>query len=178
MNRILLPLGVALIAASCGQQEQNSQAETTMNYPETRKGDVYDEYFGTRVDDPYRWLEDDLSEETAEWVRAENEVTSAYLSEIPVREGLRARLEELWNYEKIGAPFEEGDYSYWYRNDGMQNHYVLYRKKGDGPEEVFLDPNGFSEDGTTSLSGVSFTEDGSMIAYQISEAEATGGKSS
>jgi prolyl oligopeptidase len=78
-------------------------------------------------------------------------------------------LEELWNYEKIGAPFEEGDYSYWYRNDGMQNHYVLYRKKGDGPEEVFLDPNGFSEDGTTSLSGVSFTEDGSMIAYQISE---------
>ena len=169
MNRILLPLGVALIAASCGQQEQNSQAETPMNYPETRKGDVYDEYFGTRVDDPYRWLEDDLSEETAEWVRAENEVTSAYLSEIPVREGLRTRLEELWNYEKIGAPFEEGDYSYWYRNDGMQNHYVLYRKKGDGPEEIFLDPNGFSEDGTTSLSGVSFTEDGSMIAYQISE---------
>jgi len=158
-----------LIAASCGQQEQNSQAETPMNYPETRKGDVYDEYFGTRVDDPYRWLEDDLSEETAEWVRAENEVTSAYLSEIPVREGLRSRLEELWNYEKIGAPFEEGDYSYWYRNDGMQNHYVLYRKKGDGPEEIFLDPNGFSEDGTTSLSGVSFTEDGSMIAYQISE---------
>jgi prolyl oligopeptidase len=169
MNRILLPFGVALIAASCGQQEQNSQAETTMNYPETRKGDVYDEYFGTRVDDPYRWLEDDLSEETAEWVRAENEVTSAYLSEIPVRVGLRSRLEELWNYEKIGAPFEEGDYSYWYRNDGMQNHYVLYRKKGDGPEEIFLDPNGFSEDGTTSLSGVSFTEDGSMIAYQISE---------
>ncbi len=169
MNRILLPLGVALIAASCGQQEQNSQAETPMNYPETRKGDVYDEYFGTRVDDPYRWLEDDLSEETAEWVRTENEVTSAYLSEIPVREGLRSRLEELWNYEKIGAPFEEGDYSYWYRNDGMQNHYVLYRKKGDGPEEIFLDPNGFSEDGTTSLSGVSFTEDGSMIAYQISE---------
>ena len=158
-----------MIAASCGQQEQNSQAETPMNYPETRKGDVYDEYFGTRVDDPYRWLEDDLSEETAEWVRAENEVTSAYLSEIPVREGLRSRLEELWNYEKIGAPFEEGDYSYWYRNDGMQNHYVLYRKKGDGPEEIFLDPNGFSEDGTTSLSGVSFTEDGSMIAYQISE---------
>lgn len=169
MNRIFLPFGVALIAASCGQQEQNSQAETPMNYPETRKGDVYDEYFGTRVDDPYRWLEDDLSEETAEWVRAENEVTSAYLSEIPVREGLRSRLEELWNYEKIGAPFEEGDYSYWYRNDGMQNHYVLYRKKGDGPEEIFLDPNGFSEDGTTSLSGVSFTEDGSMIAYQISE---------
>lgn len=158
-----------MIAASCGQQEQNSQAETPMNYPETRKGDVYDEYFGTRVDDPYRWLEDDLSEETAEWVRAENEVTSAYLSEIPVREGLRTRLEELWNYEKIGAPFEEGDYSYWYRNDGMQNHYVLYRKKGDGPEEIFLDPNGFSEDGTTSLSGVSFTKDGSMIAYQISE---------
>lgn len=158
-----------MIAASCGQQEQNSQAETPMNYPETRKGDVHDEYFGTRVDDPYRWLEDDLSEETAEWVRAENEVTSAYLSEIPVREGLRSRLEELWNYEKIGAPFEEGDYSYWYRNDGMQNHYVLYRKKGDGPEEIFLDPNGFSEDGTTSLSGVSFTEDGSMIAYQISE---------
>ena len=158
-----------MIAASCGQEEQNSQAETPMNYPETRKGDVYDEYFGTRVDDPYRWLEDDLSKETAEWVKAENEVTSAYLSDIPVREGLRTRLEELWNYEKIGAPFEEGDYSYWYRNDGMQNHYVLYRKKGDGPEEIFLDPNGFSEDGTTSLSGVSFTEDGSMIAYQISE---------
>ena len=169
MNRNLILLGVALIAASCGQEEQNSQAETPMNYPETRKGDVYDEYFGTRVDDPYRWLEDDLSKETAEWVKAENEVTSAYLSDIPVREGLRTRLEELWNYEKIGAPFEEGDYSYWYRNDGMQNHYVLYRKKGDGPEEIFLDPNGFSEDGTTSLSGVSFTEDGSMIAYQISE---------
>ncbi|WP_394346341.1 prolyl oligopeptidase family serine peptidase [Sphingobacterium paludis] len=139
-------------------------------YPKTEKIDHNDNYFGTVVNDPYRWLEDDRSENTKKWVAAENDVTEDYLAQIPFREAMRERLENLWNFEKVTAPFEEGAYTYYYKNDGLQNQYVLYRKKGeDGKEEVFLDPNKFSEDGTTSLAGVSFSKDGSLAAYQISE---------
>ena len=140
-----------------------------VKYPKTAKVDSIDTYFGTQVRDPFRWLEDDRSIETEAWVKAQNEVTFDYLNKIPYRETLRKKLEKNWNYEKISAPFKEGDYTYYYKNDGLQNQYVLYRKKGSQEEEVFLDPNNFSEDGTTSLSGIEFTKDGSMAAYSISE---------
>ncbi|WP_404399017.1 prolyl oligopeptidase family protein [Idiomarina loihiensis] len=140
-----------------------------MSYPETRKGDVVDTYFGTEVADPYRWLEDDRSEETENWVKAQNEVTFAHLESIPYREKIETRLTELWNYEKISAPFKEGDYTYFYKNDGLQNQYVVYRQKGDEEPEVFLDPNTFSDDGTTSLAQLTFSDDGSLAAYSISE---------
>ena len=130
---------------------------------------MVDSYFGEQVADPYRWLEDDMSEETAQWVKTQNKVTFNYLENIPYRDKLKQRLEALMNYEKVSAPFTEGQYTYFYKNDGLQNQYVVYRQKGDEPAEVFLDPNTFSEDGTTSLAGLSFSKDGSLAAYQISE---------
>ena len=138
-------------------------------YPETRKDNVVDTYFGDNVPDPYRWLEDDMSDETADWVAQQNKLTFGYLDKIPFRDELRKRLEKIWNYEKISAPYQEGEYTYFYKNSGLQNHYVLYRQKGGNAPEVFLDPNNFSEDGTTSLAGVSFSKDGKKLAYSISE---------
>lgn len=141
-----------------------------VNYPQTQKKDVKNTYFGTTVIDPYRWLEDDKSAETAAWVKAQNEVTFNYLEKIPFRKQLKERMEQLWNYEKISAPFKRGNYTYYYKNNGLQNQSVLYRKDKNGKEEVFLDPNTFSADGSTSLSGVSFSKDGSLVAYSISVA--------
>lgn len=144
--------------------------ERLLPYPETRKDDVTDVYFGTEVPDPYRWLEDDLSDETAEWVVAQNEVTFHYLEQIPFRNQIRDRLTEQWNYERVSAPSKNGDYYYFYQNDGLQNHSVVFRRSSpDSEPEVFLDPNTFSEDGTTSLAGLSFSKDGSLAAYAISE---------
>ena len=169
MKRILLPIICAgAILVSC-KEEKQSKNDISVNYPETAKKPVVDEYFGTKVTDNYRWLEDDRSAETEAWVKAENEVTFDYLSKIPYREQLKERLSELWNYEKVGTPFKEGDYTYFYKNDGLQNQYVIYRKDKDGKEEVFLDPNTFAEDGTTSLGSISFTKDGKTVAYAISE---------
>jgi len=172
--KTIYPLLLMMMFAACsGQNNQESfETEFTQQYPETRKGDVVDEYFGTDVADPYRWLEDDLSEETAEWVEAQNEVTFNYLDKIPFRDEIKDRLTEQWNYERISAPSKNGDYYYYSKNDGLQNHAVIYRKPSldsDDGEEVFLNPNDFSEDGSTSLAGLSFTNDGSMAAYSISE---------
>ncbi|PCE63079.1 prolyl oligopeptidase family serine peptidase [Sediminicola luteus] len=167
MKRYLLTLSLLSILAC---QENTTKKEITVTYPNTTKVDTVNTYFGTQVPDPYRWLEDDRSDETEAWVKQQNEVTFGYLENIPFREQLKQRLESLWNYEKVGRPFKEGDYTYFYKNDGLQNQYVLYRKKeGASEAEVFLDPNGFSEDGTTSLGGVNFTKDGSLVAYSISE---------
>jgi prolyl oligopeptidase len=146
-----------------------AQTSKPILYPETRKDETVDDYFGTKVPDPYRWLEDDRSAETEAWVKAQNEVTNAYLARIPFREALKQRLEKLWNYEKVGAPFKEGDFTYFFKNDGLQNQSVLYRKDAVGKETVFLDPNTFSKDGTTSLGGIDFSKDGSKVAYSISE---------
>ncbi|WP_111707125.1 prolyl oligopeptidase family serine peptidase [Lutibacter citreus] len=140
-----------------------------MNYPTTKQVDTVTNYFGINVKDPYSWLEDDRSEETTAWVQSQNKVTFNYLANIPYREELKNRLEKLWNYEKIGSPFKEGDFTYFYKNNGLQNQYVLYRFKDEEEPEVFLDPNTFSEDGTTSLSGLSFSKDGSLVSYAISE---------
>lgn len=146
-----------------------SLGQTQLKYPKTQKGEVIDVYFDTKVADPYRWLEDDRSIETGNWVKAQNEVTYDYLSKIPFRNDLKSRLEQLWNYEKISAPFKEGSFTYYYKNNGLQNQSVLYRKDAKGVESVFLDPNTFSKDGTSSLGGVNFSEDGSIVAYSISE---------
>ncbi|HDZ15524.1 MAG TPA: S9 family peptidase [Pricia sp.] len=158
-------LGTLLFACETTEKKET----ITVNYPQTKKVDSVDTYFGTDIKDPYRWLEDDRSEETKAWVKAENKVTFGYLEKIPFRNALKNRLEKLWNYEKLGSPFKEGEYTYFYKNDGLQDQYVVYRKKDNTEPEVFLDPNTFSEDGTTSLAGLSFTKDGSLAAYLISE---------
>ncbi len=149
-------------------------SEVSVIYPETRfdSTDVKS-YFGTDVPDPYGWLEDDRSAETGEWVVAQNQATQSYLDRITYRKALRDRLTQLWNYEKRGAPFTEGGFQYFYRNDGLQSQSVLYRSPlvnglAQGEPEVFLDPNLFSADGTSSLGGISFSEDGSLAAYQVS----------
>jgi len=161
---------VALLTLAMGCSP-SKDSNMKIEYPETRKdSSVVDVYFGTSVPDPYRWLEDDLSEETADWVSRQNKVTFDFLGSIPFREQIRKRLETLWNYEKVSAPFKEGDYIYFYKNDGLQNQSVLYRQKGeDGKAEEFLNPNNFSEGGTTSLAGISFSKDGTLAAYAISE---------
>ncbi|TAI47669.1 prolyl oligopeptidase family serine peptidase [Flagellimonas allohymeniacidonis] len=166
MQKLTLLIAV-LILASCSQEKKKDPI--VVNYPVTNKVDTIDTYFGTEVKDPYRWLEDDRSAETEAWVKTQNATTFGYLDKIPFREDLRNRLEKLWNYEKLGSPFKEGDYTYYYKNNGLQNQYVVYRQKEGEEAEVFLDPNTFSEDGTTSLMGLSFTKDGSKAAYLISE---------
>lgn len=137
-------------------------------YPVTKTVAQTDDFFGTKVTDPYRWLEDDMSADTKAWVLEQNDVTQAYLQQIPFRNAIKKRLTELWNYEKYSAPFKEGEYTYFYKNDGLQNQAVLYRQKNNSEPEIFLDPNKFSADGTTSLSGLEFTKDGSLAAYTIS----------
>lgn len=146
-----------------------SFGQNKIQYPETKKGETVDIYFDTKVSDPYRWLEDDKSAETGAWVKAENEVTYGYLDKIPFRSALKKRMEKLWNYEKIGAPSKEGKFTYYSKNNGLQNQSVIYRKDQNGKEEVFLDPNTFSKDGTTSLGGLDFSKDGNKAAYSISE---------
>nr|WP_315140036.1 prolyl oligopeptidase family serine peptidase [uncultured Flavobacterium sp.] len=147
-----------------------SYGQSAIKYPATKKTDKVDVYFGNSIPDPFRWLEDDRSAETAEWVKEQNKVTFDYLAAIPFRNTIKTRMEKLWNYEKVSAPFKEGDYTYYYKNNGLQNQSVLYRKDAKGAEELFLDPNTFSKDATTSLDGVSFSKDGSLVAYSISEA--------
>ena len=167
---------LALAFASCTNNQNNmsdtiSPADTieTLAYPKTAKGDVIDDYFGTKVPDPYRWLENDTSAETKAWVIEENKVTDNYLSKIPYRDEIKKRLEILWNYEKYSAPFKEGKYTYFYKNDGLQNQSVLYRQIDGSEPEIFLDPNTFSKDGTTSLAGIEFSRNGNLAAYQLSE---------
>lgn len=157
-----LTLVMILLNSCAGKQE-------SINYPETRKDDAADILFGTSVPDPYRWLEDDKSEETAAWVREQNQITFGYLEQIPYREEIKNRLTTMWNYEKYTAPSREGDYIYFSKNDGLQDQYVVYRQKEGQEPEVFLDPNKFSADGTTSLGEIGFTSDGSLVAYSISE---------
>ncbi len=142
-----------------------------MNYPSTKKDTlIKDDYFGTTVADPYRWLEADTSAETGAWVKAENEVTENYLKQIPFREAIGKRYENLFNYEKFSAPTREGNYIYYNKNSGLQNQSAMYRESMDGgAAELFLDPNTFSKDGTTSLSGINFSKDGSLAAYNVSE---------
>ncbi len=167
-KKFIIPiLFASLVFVSC--KKEITKRTIDVKYPETPKKAVIDTLFGTAVVDHYRWLEDDRSEETENWVKAENEVTFDYLSKIPYRDQLKKRLSELWNYEKVGTPFIEGKHTYFYKNNGLQNQFVVYRKKGDAEPEVFLDPNTFSDDATTSLGSLSFSKDGKTTAYAISE---------
>ena len=169
MKKSLLILCAAAVAAMAGTSCDNTMKIKHLPYPETVRTDVTDNYFGTVVADPYRWLEDDNSAETAAWVAAENEVTADYISQIPYRDAIRERLAALMDYPKEGAPSKHGEWWYYYYNDGLQNQSVLYRTKTPGQRgEVFLDPNTLSDDGTVALSSLSFSEDGRYCAVGVS----------
>ena len=161
MKKLVHPLQLIIIFifVSCTQK---------INYHQTIKKPVTDVYFGYEIKDNYRWLEDDLSLETEEWVYKQNQTTFKYLNQIPFRKDLKKRLLKLYDYEKITAPFKKGEYTYFYKNSGLQNQSILYRNLDNQEPEVFIDPNKFSIDGTTSLSGVSFSKDASLVAYSIS----------
>lgn len=156
---------VAIFSVSC-----LSCVNQNFDYPETKKVKQVDNYFGTEVEDPYRWLEDDYSEETKKWVVAQNKVTFDYLSQIPYRDQLKNRLTELWNFETMEAPFKKGNKYFFFKNDGLQNQDVLYVTESlDQEAEILIDPNKLSEDGTVAMSkDVAFSKDGKYMAYQIS----------
>ena len=162
MKNLINSITLMLFFISCN-------SDTVRNYHSTNKEPVTESYFDKEVIDNYRWLEDDMSKETENWVVNQNEYTFDYLDQIPLREQLKNRLTKLWDYEKISSPFKEGDYTYFYKNSGLQNQSILYRSKDNQTPKIFLDPNTFSEDGTTSLAGISFSENGELLAYSISE---------
>lgn len=164
--RIVSALFLLFLFLSCSRD-----TGTDFSYPQTRKVDTVTDYFGQKIADPYRWLEDDNSEETKQWVQAQNKVTDTYLAQIPFRDNVRSRLAEIWNFEKMTAPFKKGKYYFYYKNNGIQNQSVLYLREGIGGEEkILLDPNTLSADGTVSLSGISFSKDAKYMAYGISKA--------
>ncbi|WP_035332939.1 prolyl oligopeptidase family serine peptidase [Dyadobacter crusticola] len=155
---------MSLTAASLNLSAQE------ITYPQTKKIEHTDEYHGTKVADPYRWLEDDRSEETAAWVKAQNEVTFGYLNKIPFKGKIFADLEKAYNYPKYSAPSKKGEYFYFYKNDGLQNQAVLYRQKGlKGTPEVVIDPNKLSADGTTRLAAFSLSKDGGYAVVGLSK---------
>jgi prolyl oligopeptidase len=161
-NLYIFLLVVSILAMNACKQKN------TVTYPVAKKVDTVDDYFGTKVGDPYRWLENDTSAETAAWVTAENVVTNDYLSRIPFRDKMRERLTKMWNYPRFGVPFKEGSNYFYFKNDGLQNQSVLYVRNGlEGVSRVLLDPNRFSEDGTIALAGTSVSHDGKYLAYSI-----------
>ena len=166
MKNRIIPVAIATIAMTTFSNCNQVKKIEHLPYPETERGNVTDNYFGTEVADPYRWLEDDRSEATAAWVKAENEVTFDYLSKIPFRQAIKERLTELWNYPKESAPTKKGDWLYFSRNDGLQNQDIIYRQANPEAEaEVFLDPNQLSDDGTVALASTSFSKDGKYFAF-------------
>ena len=164
-----------LIISSCAETDQSdallaSEEPVRPSYPTTRVSDHQDTYFVQTIQDPYRWLEDDRSTETAAWVRDQNQVTQSYLSQIRYRAPLQNALTELWHYPRVSAPFKEGDWVYFYQNTGLQNHSVLMRQKPDQAPEVFLDANALSDDGTISIAQVAFSKSARFSAYTQSKA--------
>ena len=169
-NKLVLALLLVIFISSCNSKDKKNQRLVfEANYPETVKVDVSDEYFGTIVNDPFRWLEDDRSAETGDWVKAQNELTFSFLNSIPFRNKIRDRLLKIWDYPKISAPVKKGNKYFFYKNDGLQNQSVLYFKtRLEGTEIELLDPNKLATDGSISLSSISISEDGNYIAYSIS----------
>ena len=164
-------LFLLIFTMSCEETNGNEKGLITQ-YPITKKNNVYDSYFDTKIEDPYRWLEDDRSPETEKWVIEQNKITNNYLGLIPYRDSLKDRVKNLWNYEKLSSPFKEGKYTYFYKNNGLQNQSVLYRHLNDESSKnakVFLDPNSFKSDGTISLGNISFSKNSKFLAYSISE---------
>ena len=161
---------VTFVVISCKEDSMKHENAQPLDYPEVfRDSVVVDNYHGTQINDPYRWLEDDNSPETKEWVTAQNEVTQDFVSQIPFRSKVRDRLQELMDYERYGSPFKEAGKYYYFKNDGLQNQSVLYHLNDEGEDEVIINPNDFSDDGTSSLAGLSFSKNGKYIAYLISE---------
>jgi prolyl oligopeptidase len=165
-SRILSLIACVTISAGLA-----AQTPTLLPYPKTKAADVVDDYFGTKVPDPYRWLEDDNSAETKAWVEAQNKVTFAYLESIPERSQIQNRLTALWNYERFGSPSRRGPWYFFSRNTGLQRQSVLYKTRSlSAAPEVLLDPNTLSKDGTVALTGAAFTEDGARLAYGLAAA--------
>ncbi|MEM9888787.1 MAG: prolyl oligopeptidase family serine peptidase [Bacteroidota bacterium] len=175
-----IPLLLLLLIA-CQTKENDSMASEAIKktdnpvlkviYPETETVDQEDDYFGTKIADPYRWLEDDRSSETEAWVKEQNKVTSGYLEQITYREAIEDRYEELFDYPKLSSPFKAGDYYFFYKKEGLQNQYVIYRQKGlEGEAEVFIDPNTMNEEGTSSIALIGFSEDNKYVTYSRSDA--------
>jgi prolyl oligopeptidase len=163
-----LPFLAAIILASCSSENPSGKK---LAYPQTRKVDTVDTYFGVKVPDPYRWLEDDNSDSTKKWVDEENKVTQDYLSQIPFRNKIRDRLRTIWNFEKMSAPYLKGTRYFFTKNDGMQNQSVLYYKEGlNSEEKLLLNPNTLSPDGTTALQGWEVSHDGKYMEYGTSKA--------
>lgn len=158
--------------AACGEApKEQVESKMELEYPETRKESVVDTLFGTPVEDPFRWLEDDNSEETKAWVQAQNKVTRGYLDSIPERQEIRDRYESLFNYEKVSSPYRVGEYLFFYKNDGLQDQSVIYKQNGkEGEAEVFIDPNALSEDGTITASLMGASGDNMYMAVNRSEA--------
>ena len=171
--RLILPVVVALTVTSCSEptvnESQKAPTQTLQQTADTPRDSHTDTYFGVTVADPYRWLEDDLSPETEDWIASQNTSTRSYIDAISLRQDVKETVANLLNYERETAPFFEGGVRYFYRNTGLQSQSVLFRQDQNGTEQVFLDPNTFSDDGTVSMSGVSFSSDGSLVAYQLSE---------
>lgn len=170
MKHIIITLLLAGAVLACSEKKEDQSSDTPampkVEYPKTDQVDWKDNYFGTEVADPYRWLETPDSQAVTDWVNAQNEVTFSFLEKIPYREKIRKRLEEVWNYPRYSAPFKRGDHYFYYKNDGLQNQAVLYKMDDlEGEAEVFLDPNSFSEDGTVSLTNFSVSDDGKYAAY-------------
>jgi prolyl oligopeptidase len=164
----------ALVMAICGVflaacEQPSMKQDTVFTYPDTEQNPVVDVYFDTEVTDPYRWLEDDMSAATGAWVDAQNAVTFAYLDTLPQKQAFAKSLARLLDYERESAPVDEGKYTYFRRNSGLQNQAVIYRLNAAGEESVFIDPNILSEDGTTSIAALSFSKSGNLAAYQKSE---------
>jgi len=155
---------------ACNNAEQKEEQKTIV-YPVTKKVDTIDTYFGTKIADPYRWLEDDRSAETEAWVKEQNKTTFDYLAAIPFRDKIKNRLTQIWNFEKRSAPFKKGKNYFFYKNDGIQNQSVLYVQESlNGTPKVLLDPNTLAADGTVSLGGLAVSKDGKYLAYSINRA--------
>lgn len=168
MKRAILFLLAIPVAAFTVKKINNGKG---FSYPATKKVDTVDTYHGMKIPDPYRWLEDDRSAETGEWVKAQNKVTFDYLATIPFRDKIREKLKNNWNYEKMSAPFKKGDYLFFYKNDGMQNQSILYVQEGmDGTPRVLIDPNKESAEGTTALGNIAVSNDKKYMAYSMSKA--------
>ncbi len=169
MKKVLFFSSILFLAGCAGNQQKQASIDH-LPYPQTKKVDTTDDYFGTKIADPYRWLEDDNSEETKQWVEAENKVTYDYLAKIPFRQQIKDRLTKVWNYEKFTTPFKRGKYYFFYKNNGLQNQSPLYVQEGlSGTPKVLIDPNTLSADGTTSLAGISIREDGKYLAYNLAK---------
>ncbi len=167
-----LSVTLFLSAITLSPKVSMSQDQPQLSYPETQKVDQVDDYFGVKVADPFRWLEDDVrqSEQVAKWVEAQNKVSFGYIESLPFRKEIDQRLTTLWDYEKYSAPFRRGDRYYFQKNDGLQNQYVLYRQDSlDAEPQVLIDPNKWSEDGTVALGGLAFSDDGKHVAYGVQE---------